>query len=78
MKGNPTARGFSFGRFSRRLVLGAHRNRRFRHSDTGALAGPTFMRHYVLTREDVEWLRSLGVDAEVTNIEDCIKRRKPD
>ena len=34
--------------------------------------GGTYLRWYVLTREDVRWLRECGIDPEVTDIEDFI------
>jgi hypothetical protein len=36
-------------------------------------ACPSFMAHYVLTSEDVAWLRACGIDPEVPSVEDCIK-----
>ena len=36
---------------------------------------PTFMAYYVLTIEDVAWLRSCGIDPEVAKIEDRIKQQ---
>jgi hypothetical protein len=38
-------------------------------------ACPTFMAHYVLTVEDVAWLRACGIDPQVSSIEDSIKRQ---
>jgi hypothetical protein len=40
-----------------------------------ACIGGTFMRWYVLTPEDVRWLRERGIEPEVASIEDYIKRR---
>ena len=36
--------------------------------------GGTFMRFYVLTHEDVRWLRECGIDPQTTAIEDYIDR----
>jgi hypothetical protein len=35
--------------------------------------GGTFMPWYVLTLEDVRWMRECGIDPEITAIEGCIK-----
>jgi hypothetical protein len=35
---------------------------------------PTFLKWFVLTCEDVRFLRAIGVDPEVTSIEEHIKR----
>jgi hypothetical protein len=40
-----------------------------------ACIGGTFMRWYVLTPEDVRWMRECGINPEVTAIEDYIERR---
>jgi hypothetical protein len=56
------------------LIVNLANGQRFCHNCSGE-ACPTFMPHYVLTREDVAWLRACGIDPEVTGIEDSIKRR---
>ena len=38
--------------------------------------GPTFMPHYVLTTEDVEFMRACGIDPEVGEIEAAISGLK--
>jgi len=42
---------------------------RFCHNCSGR-GCPTFMAYYVLTNEDVAWLRSCGIDRELSSIED--------
>jgi hypothetical protein len=56
------------------LIVNLANGQSFCHKCSG-LACPTFMAHYLLTREDVAWLRACGIDPEVPSIEDCIKQR---
>jgi len=46
----------------------------FCHNDAATHA-PTFMAHYVLTVEDVAWLRACGIDPKVDNVEAWVKKR---
>jgi len=56
------------------LIVNVRNQQRFCHKCSGRVC-PTFMAHYVLTIEDVAWLRACGIDPEVSSIEDCIKPR---
>jgi hypothetical protein len=51
------------------LIVNVANQQRFCHKCADTVC-PTFMPHYVLTSEDVAWLRACGIDPEETGIED--------
>jgi len=55
------------------LIVNLANGQRFCHKCSGG-ACPTFMAHYVLTVEDLAWLRACGIDPEVARIEGRIKQ----
>jgi len=56
------------------LIVNLANSQRFCHNCSGR-ACPTFMPYYVLTVEDVAWLRACGIDPEVSIIEGCVQQR---
>ena len=54
------------------LIVNLANQQRFCHK-CSSRACPTFMAHYVLTDEDVAWLRSCGIDPEISRIESALK-----
>jgi ribosomal protein S27AE len=54
------------------LIVNVATQQRFCHHCSGRVC-PTFMPHYVLTAEDVAWLRACGIDPEMIKIENLIK-----
>jgi hypothetical protein len=56
------------------LIVNVQNQQQFCHTCAGRVC-PSFMAHFVLTPEDVLWLRACGIDPEVSSIEDCIKPR---
>jgi hypothetical protein len=54
------------------LIVNVANGQRFCHKCSGRVC-PSFMAHFILTVEDIAWLRACGIDPEVSNIEDCIK-----
>ena len=57
------------------LIVNVQTQQRFCHKCSGQVC-PTFMAHYVLTVEDVAWLRACGIDPEVSKLEHLIKPDK--
>jgi hypothetical protein len=57
------------------LIVNLANQQRFCHKCSGQVC-PTFMAHYVLTVEDVAWLRACGIDPEVSKLEHLIKPDK--
>jgi hypothetical protein len=57
------------------LIVNVANGQRFCHKCSNRVC-PTFMPHYVLTAEDVAFLRACGIDPEMSSIEDCIKQRR--
>lgn len=55
------------------LIVNLANQQRFCHNCANWVC-PTFMAHYVFTREDVAWLRACGIDPEVPRIEDGISK----
>jgi len=56
------------------LIVNMANQQRFCHKCSGQVC-QSFMAHYVLTREDVAWLRACGIDPEVSGIEGCVNPR---
>ncbi len=54
------------------LIVNLANGQRFCHKCSGQVC-PTFMAHYVVTVEDVVWLRACGIDPEISRIESALK-----
>jgi hypothetical protein len=53
------------------LIVNVANQQRLCHKCAGRVC-PTFMAHYVLTGEDVVWLRACGIDPEISRIESAL------
>ena len=54
------------------LIVSVQNGQHFCHHCSGQVC-PTFMAHYVLTLEDVLFLKACGVDPEITKIEEVME-----
>jgi hypothetical protein len=58
------------------LITNVQNGQQFCHQ-CSAVVCPTFLPNFVLTKEDVKWLREIGMDPEVSKIEEHIRCKRP-